>query len=118
MAGASRIVRDSAANRDITSWLVGILCSADILFKRGEGSKAAELVGIAHRQGELIGFAPEVMDPVETKQFLVDIMHGIEAEGLTAEFERGRALDTERTFDRVHDLLDVRELLEDRSGSG
>jgi predicted ATPase len=118
LAGASRIVRDSAANRDLTSWLVGILCSADILFKRGEGSKAAELVGIAHRQGELIGFAPEVMDPVETKQFLVDIMHGIEAEGLTAEFERGRALDIERTFDRVHDLLDVRELLEDRSGSG
>jgi hypothetical protein len=60
-----RVITESADNRDLTSWLVGLVSEAFVLLKRGDVRQAAEMVGIANRQGQLIVFAPEAMDPVE-----------------------------------------------------
>jgi predicted ATPase/DNA-binding winged helix-turn-helix (wHTH) protein len=106
VAGLARVITESADNRDLTSWLVGLVSEAFVLLKRGDVRQAAEMVGIANRQGQLIGFAPEAMDPVETRQFLAETMRCIEEQELTTQYEQGRSLDTDRAFARITQLLE------------
>ena len=82
------------------------MSEAFVLLKRGDVRQAAEMVGIANRQGQLIGFAPEAMDPVETRQFLAETMRCIEEQELTTQYEHGRSLDTDRAFARITQLLE------------
>ena len=106
VAGLARVIRESAENRDLTSWLVGLVSEAFVLLKRGDARQAAEMVGIASRQGQLIGYAPEAMDPVETRQFLAETMRCVEEQDLTTQYEDGRSLDTDRAFARITQLLE------------
>ena len=55
-------------------------------------------VWIAHHQGQRIGFVPEAMDLVETLRFSAEIMRAIDEQGLTAPYERGRSLETDRAM--------------------
>ena len=68
-------------------------------------SSAAELVGIAHHQGQRIGFAPEAMDPVETRHFSTEIRRAIDEQGLTAAYERGSSLEPDQAMVRVDELV-------------
>lgn len=104
-AGLARVIGDSLADRDVTSWLVGVVSAAYVLLRRGHSGHAAELAGIAHRQGQLVGFAPERMDPVETLAYLGEITGRITAEDLTARYDEGHALDTDEAFARVAVLV-------------
>jgi len=103
--GLARVIGASSLNRDITSWLVGLVSEAYLFLRLGDGQRAAELVGIASRQGQRIGFTPEAMDPVETRLFLDETMQAIQERGLTTWYEQGRGLDTQRAFERVAELV-------------
>jgi hypothetical protein len=76
-----------------------------VFLQRGDEQRAAELTGIASGQGRRIGFAPEAMDPVETRRYLDEIMAAIRQGGLMASYERGRELDTQAAFDRAAQLI-------------
>jgi predicted ATPase/DNA-binding winged helix-turn-helix (wHTH) protein len=105
VAGLARVVADSALNRDITSWLVGLVSEAYVLLRVGFERQAAELVGIAARQGQRIGFAPEAMDPVETRQYLDQTMQAIRGAELMGCYEQGFGLDTQAAFERAAELI-------------
>ena len=105
VAALARVVNESALNRDVTSWLVGLVSEAYVFLQRGDGERAAELVGIASSQGRRIGFAPEAMDPVETRRFLDEIMQAVHERGLSACYDQGRDLDTQAAFERAAELV-------------
>jgi predicted ATPase/DNA-binding winged helix-turn-helix (wHTH) protein len=105
VAALARVVNDSALNRDTTSWLVGLVSEAYVFLHRGDGERAAELVGIASGQGRRIGFAPEAMDPVETRRFLAEVMQAVHERGLSACFEQGRDLDSQAAIERAAELV-------------
>jgi hypothetical protein len=105
VAGLARVVNDSALNRDVTSWLVGLVSEAYVFLRRGDVQRAAELTGIASGQGRRIGFAPEAMDPVETRRYLDEIMQAIRERALTDCYERGCELDTQSAFERAAELV-------------
>ena len=105
VAALARVVNESALNRDVTSWLVGLVSEAYVFLQRGDGERAAELVGIASSQGRRIGFAPEAMDPVETRRFLDEIMQAVHQRGLSVCYDRGRDLDTQAAFERAAELV-------------
>ncbi len=105
VAGLARVIADSARDRDLTSWLVGIISGAFVLLQLGWAEQRAELVGIAHDQGQRIGFAPEAMDPVETRHFSTEIRRAIDEQGLTAAYERGSSLEPDQAMVRVDELV-------------
>ena len=101
----ARVVTDSARDRDLTSWLVGIVSAAYVFLRLGNTAQAAELTGIAQQQGERIGFAPEAMDPIETRHFLTQLLREIDQRQLSAAYEQGRSLETDQAIARVEELV-------------
>lgn len=104
-AAVARVIGNSVADRDLTSWVVGVVSAAYVLLRRGDVHSAAELAGIAHRQGRDIGYAPELMDPLDTAGYLREITEQIADDGLTATYDAGRALDSVDAFARVAELV-------------
>ncbi|WP_051640310.1 BTAD domain-containing putative transcriptional regulator [Cellulomonas sp. URHE0023] len=104
-AAVARVIGISVGDRDLTSWVVGVVSAAYVLLRRGDVHSAAELAGIAHRQGRDIGYAPELMDPLDTAGYLSELTRRIADEHLTATYDAGRALDPADAFARVAELV-------------
>jgi hypothetical protein len=104
VGGLRRVVGDSALDRDLTSWLVGLVALAYAFLRRGDGARAAELFGIASRQGERVGYVPEAMDPVETREYVEQLQQAVEERRLTSAYERGRGWDPARATERAEEL--------------
>jgi len=94
------------ADANLTSWLVGLISLGYVYLRRGDNELAAEITGIADRQSELIGFAPDVMDPVGTNSYRPQITTAIAAQGVSAIYTHGRSLGTDDAFRRVQEITD------------
>lgn len=105
LAGLRRITADSARERDQTTWLVGLVAQAYVLLQRGEAAPAAELLGIAARQGGRIGYAPEAMDPAETRQYVDELRLAVAQRQLSAAYDRGWECDAARAVERAAELV-------------
>lgn len=58
------------AEGDRTSWIVELTTLAYVRFRQGRVEHAAELLAAALHQGELIGYSPAVMDPVDVGRYI------------------------------------------------
>lgn len=76
------------AEGDRTSWIVMLATLAYVRFRQGRAEHAAELLAAALHQGELIGYSPALMDPVDVGRYIGE-MTGRLDDVATA---RGRAL--------------------------
>ncbi|MEU4424295.1 BTAD domain-containing putative transcriptional regulator [Actinoplanes sp. NPDC024001] len=84
------------AEGDRTSWIVLLTTLAYVRYRQGRAEHAAELLAAALHQGELIGFSPTLMDPVDLGRY-VDEMTGRLDDVVPAEVAaRGRTLDHSR----------------------
>ncbi|SEL88370.1 Predicted ATPase [Rhodococcus maanshanensis] len=87
-----RMVRVCESNGDLTSWLVALATLAYALFRRGDHDTAAELTGFVSRQGALMGYDPQAMDPVDLARYDRELRAEIPADRLEAGIARGRTL--------------------------
>ncbi|MBO3736766.1 AfsR/SARP family transcriptional regulator [Actinoplanes flavus] len=58
------------AEGDRTSWIVKLTTLAYVRFRQGRTQHAAELLAAALHQGELIGYSPVRMDPVDVGRYV------------------------------------------------
>ncbi|GGM11823.1 ATP-binding protein [Nakamurella endophytica] len=68
-----RMTEDCERDADRTSWLVGALTLAYVLFRRGDGDAATRLCGAAAAYGRSLAFVPQAMDPVDLHRYVTEM---------------------------------------------
>ncbi|GLW28270.1 BTAD domain-containing putative transcriptional regulator [Actinoplanes regularis] len=103
-AEVERMLADALARTyaegDRTSWIVKLTTLAYVRYRRGRTEHAAELLAAALHQGELIGFSPTLMDPVDLGRYVSEMTERLD----DVVAARGAALDHPRIALLVHDI--------------
>jgi predicted ATPase len=81
------------AEGDRTSWIVKLTTLAYLRHRQGRAEHAAELLAAALHQGELIGYSPTLMDPVDVGRYVAEMTAQLDDVVLAAAAARGRTLD-------------------------
>jgi predicted ATPase len=92
------------AEGDRTSWIVKLTTLAYVRYRRGRAENAAELLAAALHQGELIGYSPTRMDPVDLGRYVSEMTGQIDDVVLAEAAARGRTLDHPQIAFLVHDI--------------
>jgi hypothetical protein len=77
---------------DLTSAMVGLFTLAYVLFRRGEHSAAAQLIGAVDELTDLTGYSPERMDIIELATFGATMRAEIDPDVLAIESAVGRTI--------------------------
>lgn len=88
---------------DLTSWMVGVLTAAYLLFLRGDRGHAAQLVGVVRLRSDLTGFDPERMDLIELAAYAAEMRETSDPD----EWNDGVCAGTALSRDQVAALLDL-----------
>jgi len=94
-AASARVQHDAG---DLTSWLVSLHMLAGAAALSGRGREAARLLGAVGAHAARLGFAPEVMDPLDSPRQVAAVESGLPPEELAAALAEGSELGTEATM--------------------